>query len=92
MWVGLVFAGFSTWVTHVVGRRLIPLNFDRLRLEADFRYGLVRFRDGVEAVGLARGEAVEREFALRRFRHVIRNWWHLITAQRNLTLLTTSIG
>lgn len=92
LWVGLLFAGFSTWITHVVGRRLIPLNFDRQRLEADFRYGLVRFRDSVEAVALARGEAVERAGALQRFRHVIRNWWQLIVAQRNLTLLTTSIG
>ena len=27
------------------------INFDRLRFEADFRYGLVRFRDNVEAGG-----------------------------------------
>ncbi len=92
MWIGLGFAVFSTWVTHVVGRRLIPLNFDRLRFEADFRYGLVRFRDSVEAVALAGGQDVERAGALERFRQVIRNWWQLITAQRNVTLLTMSIG
>jgi putative ATP-binding cassette transporter len=92
MWVALLFAGFSTWITHVVGRSLVPLNFDRLRFEADFRYGLMHFRDDVEGVALARGEAAEREGALKRFRQVIRNWWALITAQRNLTLLTTGIG
>src|SRR6185503_7858116 len=83
LWVSLAFAAFSTWITHVVGRRLIPLNVDRLRYEADFRYGLVRFRDDVEAVALARGEDVEREGAMRRFRQVMRNWWQLIVAQRN---------
>jgi len=92
LWVGLAFAGLSTWMTHVVGRRLVPLNFDRLRLEADFRYGLMRFRDSVEAVALARGEEVERAGAMRRFRHVIANWWRLIVAQRNLTLLATGVG
>jgi putative ATP-binding cassette transporter len=80
------------WVTHLVGRRLVPINFDRLRVEADFRYGLVRFRDNVEAVVLSRGEGVERLNALDRFFHVVGNWWQLIRAQRNLTLTTTGLG
>jgi len=33
MWVAFLFAGVSTWVTHIVGRRLIPLNFDKLRFD-----------------------------------------------------------
>ena len=92
IWVAAVYAFFSMWITHVVGRRLVPINFDRLRLEADFRYGLVRFRDNVEAVVLSRGEAAERSTSLARFFHVIRNWWQLIRAQRNLSLTTTGLG
>jgi putative ATP-binding cassette transporter len=91
-WVAVVYAAFSTWITHLVGRKLVPINFDRLRLEADFRYGLVRFRDNVESVVLSRGEPVERLNALARFFHVVRNWWQLIRAQRNLSLLTTGLG
>ena len=70
----------------------MSINFDRLRFEADFRYGLVRFRDHVEPVALSRGEAVEHQGALDRFHNVISNWWQLIVAQRNLTLLTSGIG
>jgi putative ATP-binding cassette transporter len=70
----------------------VPINFDRLRLEADFRYGLVRFRDNVEAVVLSGGESAERSNAITRFLHVIRNWWQLIRAQRNLSLTTTGLG
>ncbi|HET6303722.1 MAG TPA: ABC transporter ATP-binding protein/permease [Myxococcota bacterium] len=92
LWVAIGYAAFSMWITHVVGRRLIPINFDRLRFEADFRYGLVRFRDHVEAVALARGEDAERLGGLQRFHNVVTNWWQLIRAQRNLTLLTTGIG
>jgi putative ATP-binding cassette transporter len=92
LWVAVAYAVLSTWLTHVVGRPLVPLNFDRLRFEADFRYGLVRFRDNVEAVALSRGEALERLGSLTRFRSIIENWWQLIRAQRNLTLLTTGIG
>jgi putative ATP-binding cassette transporter len=92
LWVAVAYAVVSTLLTHAVGRPLVPINFDQLRFEADFRYGLVRFRDNVEAVALSRGEALEREGALARFERVVANWRALIGAQRNLSLLTTSVG
>jgi vitamin B12/bleomycin/antimicrobial peptide transport system ATP-binding/permease protein len=92
LWVALGYAVLSTWLTHLVGRRLVPINFDRLRAEADFRYGLVHFRDHCESVALSRGEPLERLGALVRFKHIVENWWQLIRAQRNLTLLTTGVG
>ena len=92
MWVAILYALVSMYLTHRVGRTLVGINFDRLRFEADFRYILVRFRDHVEAVALARGQAVERRCAMDHFRHVISNWWELIIKQRNLTLLTSGIG
>ena len=92
MWVVVAYSLVSILITHRVGRKLVPINFDRLRLEADFRYGLVRFRDNVAAVALAGGQAVERRGTLQRFSGVIGNWWQLIRAQRNLTLVTTGIG
>jgi putative ATP-binding cassette transporter len=92
MWVAIAYALISTYLTHRVGRSLVSINFDRLRYEADFRYGLVRFRDHVEPVALSRGEMVEHQGALTRFHNVITNWWQLITAQRNLTMLTAGIG
>ena len=92
LWVAFLYSALSTWLTHVVGRRLVPLNFDRLRYEADFRYGLMRFRDNAELVTLSGGEALERQGVLARFRNVMQNWWQLIGAQRNLTFLTGAIG
>ena len=92
MWVAIAYALAATWLTNRVGRSLVAINFNRLRFEADFRYGLVRFRDHVEAVAVARGDAVERRGALARFGNIVANWWALITAQRNLTLLTSGIG
>jgi len=92
LWIALAFALFSMWITEVVGRRLVPFNFDLIRLEADFRYGLVRYRDHVEAVALSRGEDVERLGAMGRFQRVVENFRQLVGAQRNLGLLTQSIG
>lgn len=92
MWVALAYALFAMWVTHVVGRKLVPINFDKLRYEADFRYGLVRFRDQVEPVGFSRGEVIERRRLLQRFGYIVENWWQLIRAQRDLSLLTLGLG
>jgi putative ATP-binding cassette transporter len=92
LWVAVAYGLLSTWITHRVGRRLVPINFDRLRFEADFRYGLTRFRDNAESVALSRGAPAERRAALDRFTDIIHNWWDLIRAQRTLTLVTGAIG
>jgi len=92
MWVAFLYAALASWITHRVGRRLVPINFDKLRFEADFRFGLVRFRENAEEIGLAGGESVEERSAIARFGKIVGNWWQLIRAQRNLTLLTTGIG
>ena len=92
LWVAIAYALLSMWITHRVGRRLVPINYDRLRLEADFRYGLVHFRDNATAVALSHGEREEQREAMTRFRHVIANWWQLVRAQLYLGLLTGGIG
>ncbi|MFN8626470.1 MAG: ABC transporter ATP-binding protein/permease [Candidatus Binatia bacterium] len=92
MWVAVLYAVVTSGLTHRVGRRLIPLQFDRERFEADFRFALVRFRENVELVALSRGEDSMRRKALGRFDSVIANWLQLIRAQRDLTLVTTGIG
>jgi putative ATP-binding cassette transporter len=92
LWVALAVSLLSMWVTHLVGRRLVPINFDRLRFEADFRYGLMRFRDNIATAVFSRGEESERIGALARFGNVVGNFWQLIRAQRNLGLVTTGIG
>jgi len=92
MWVAIVYALVTSWLTHRVGRRLVPIQFDRERFEADFRFALVHFRENVELVALSRGEDGEQRTAISRFHNVIRNWMQLIGAQRDLMLLTTGIG
>ena len=42
VWAALIYAVLGTWITHLVGRPLVQLNFDQQRYEADFRFSLVR--------------------------------------------------
>ena len=60
----------GTWLTHWIGRPLVRLNFDQQRCEADFRFGLVRFRENTEGVALYGGEADELRGFRERFEAV----------------------
>jgi putative ATP-binding cassette transporter len=88
LWVAIVYSLFGSIATHFVGRRLIPLNFQRQRLEADFRFGLVRVRENAEGIALYRGEPSERTGLLERFERIRANWWQLMQYTKRLTFLT----
>ena len=88
VWAALIYAVIGTWVTHLVGRPLIKLNFDQQRYEADFRFSLVRLRENAEEVTLLAGEEAEEARLRDRFGWVIRNWYAIMSRRKRLTFLT----
>ena len=89
VWIALVYAVAGTWLTHVIGRPLIGLNFNQQRFEADFRFALVRLRENSEGVALYRGEQEELGSFRERFSTVIGNWWALMVKQKQLGWFTS---
>jgi putative ATP-binding cassette transporter len=92
VWVAVLYAILGTWVTDLLGRPLVRLNFDRQRYEADFRFSLVRFRENTEGVALYRGEADEFRGFRQRFEDVVRNWWGIMLRQKRMTYFTSGYG
>lgn len=88
LWAALAYALVGSVLTHYVGRRLIGLNFDKERLEADFRFALVRIRENAEGVALYRGEGPEASGLHQRFGRIRANWWELIRYTKRLTAFT----
>lgn len=88
VWAALIYAILGTWVTHLVGRPLIKLDFDQQRYEADFRFALVRLRENAEEVALLAGEESEGVRLRDRFGSVIRNWYEIMRRRKRLTFLT----
>ena len=84
----IIYAVFGTAVMVIFGKRLIVLNFNQLRKEADFRYGLVHIRDNAESIAFYRGEAQESVQVKHRFLEAVRNFNLLIGWQRNLEYFT----
>jgi len=84
----VAYAVIGTVVTMFFGKRLINLNFQQLRREADFRYGLVHIRDNVESIAFYRGEDREKNQVKERLREAIGNLRMLIGWERNLEFFT----
>lgn len=92
VWAALAYAIAGTWLTHKIGRPLVRLNFDQQRYEADFRFGLMRFRENAEGVALYGGEAEEKKIFGNRFSAVVDNWWGIMRRQKSLTWFTSFYG
>lgn len=88
VWVALAYALVGSVLTHLVGRPLAILNFRRQRVEADFRYALVRVRENMEGIALYRGESEESATLHQRFGQVIDNWWMIMRRTKLLNSLT----
>ena len=73
-WIVIVYVLVATVVAFWLGRPLIRLSFNNEKLNAAFRYALVRLRDAAEAVGFYRGEQVERSTLQGRFDPIISNY------------------
>ncbi|MFN8525849.1 MAG: ABC transporter ATP-binding protein/permease [Chloroflexota bacterium] len=88
VWVAIVYAIVGSVLTHYVGRPLIPLSFQQERLEADFRFNLVRVRENAEGVALYKGEEPERAGLIHRMDAVRLNWYELMRYTKRLTSFT----
>jgi len=92
VWVALVYSVLGTLLAHWIGRPLIRLNFNQQKVEADFRYALVRFRDNAEGIALHGGEADEQRGLAARFQRLIENWWSIMVATKRLTFFTAGFA
>lgn len=75
----IIYALVGTLVTiGVFGRILVRLNFEQLRREADFRFGLVRVRESAEPIAFYQGEEQESDHLKQRFDRVFTTIQRLI--------------
>lgn len=92
VWAAFFYAAAGTWLTHLIGRPLVQINFDKQKLEADFRFHLVRVREHAEGIAFQHGEAVERAGLGQRFAHVFANFYDLMRKTKQLTWFTSGYG
>jgi putative ATP-binding cassette transporter len=90
VWGALIYAIFGTALAQWIGSPLVNLDFQQQRLEADFRFSLVRVRENSEQIALLQGESAERQRLSDRFGRVVGNWYAIMGRTKRLTALTQS--
>ncbi len=88
LWAAILYAAIGSVLTHYVGRPLAMLSFQQERVEADFRFSLVRLRENTEGVALYGGEQAEKVGLIDRFAAVFLNWRAIMQRQKLLNALT----
>lgn len=88
-WAALLYSLVGTYITHIVGRKLVQLNFVQQRYEADFRFSMIRLRESSESVAFYRGEKQEEQVFKERFKLLLQNFWRLIGKQKQLVWLNS---
>ena len=78
--VYLVFAYviFTTLIAFWLGKPLIRLNFANEKLNANYRYSLIRVKEYAESIAFYAGEKVEKNLLYKQFRAVIQNMWDIV--------------
>ncbi len=91
-WVALLYAATGTLITHLIGRPLTRIMFERQKVEANFRFSLARLREYSEQVALLNGEPAEQVNLRARFGEVIGNYLDLINRRKKLVAFTGFYG
>jgi putative ATP-binding cassette transporter len=89
LWL-LAYSVGGTALIVFASRKLVNLNYQQLKLEADFRYGLVHIRDNAESIAFYRGEEQEQKEGSRRLGGVIQNYNKLIVWEALISVIQRS--
>ncbi len=89
VWAAILYSIFGTYLTHLIGRPLIKLNYQQQHFEADFRYSMMRLRENSEEIALLKGEPAEKKVFEHAFQRIVANWYRLMDANRNLRTFTS---
>jgi len=84
VWTALIYSIIGTLIAHWIGWPLAAINFRQQRLEADFRFSLIRVRENAEQIALLRGENAEKARLGERFAKVARNFMDLMSRQKKV--------
>ena len=87
--VAVSYAALGSFMTVLLGKPLIRLNYDQLDKEANFRSRLIHVRENADSIALLRREARLKYQLLERLEDLTTNFQRIILVNRNLGFFTT---
>ncbi|HVJ35301.1 MAG TPA: ABC transporter ATP-binding protein/permease [Terriglobia bacterium] len=88
-WAALIYAIFGSWLTYVIGRPLISINYLLQRYNASFRFNMTRLRENAESVAFYNGEDEEGRRIHQSFQDIWTTWFRYMKTTKNVTWFTS---
>ncbi|MEA3112040.1 MAG: vitamin B12/bleomycin/antimicrobial peptide transport system ATP-binding/permease protein [Caballeronia sp.] len=82
LWAAIAYAIAGSLFTNKVGHPLVSINYQMQRVEADFRFGVIRVRENAEQIAFYDGIRTEGSNAEDLFRKIRENWWRFMRYTR----------
>ena len=86
LWIALAYALIGSWLMEKIGGRMVRIDYEQQRAEADFRTALLRIRESAGQIALLGGGSAEQTRLAARFAAVRQNWAAVMTYTKRITL------
>ncbi len=89
-YIAIIYAFVGTILTFIIGRPLIKLNYNQQKVEANYRYSLVRVRENSESISLYNGVHEEGKYLELKFTDVVKNFYRIMIKTVHVDFFTFS--
>lgn len=87
VWAAALYALGGSFVMQKLGHPLVSINYQQQRVEADFRFGLIRVRENAEQIAFYDGMRTEETNAKTIFSRIRENWWRIMKYTKRLSFV-----
>jgi vitamin B12/bleomycin/antimicrobial peptide transport system ATP-binding/permease protein len=92
LWAAIAYAIVGSLLTNKVGHPLVSINYQMQRVEADFRFGLIRLRENAEQIAFYDGMQTEGSNAADLFGRIRENWWRFMRYTKRYSFVVNFYG
>jgi putative ATP-binding cassette transporter len=92
VWAAALYAIVGSLVIQRFGHPLVSINYQQQKVEADFRFGLIRLRENAEQIAFYDGIATETTSAKSIFQRIRDNYWQIMKYTKRMTFVLSIYG
>jgi putative ATP-binding cassette transporter len=92
VWAAALYAILGSLIIQKVGHPLVSINYQQQKVEADFRFGLIRVRENAEQIAFYDGISTETANAKTIFQRIRDNWWMIMKYTKRMTFVLSFYG
>ena len=90
VYIAIIYTLICSLITHLIGKKLKPLNFDKQHLEANYRANLLILRENAEAAAFLDGAKREKGRFRESFLKIVKNYKDIINTEFRLECFSAS--